>query len=881
MSNYTLTAQKKQDHRSSNYLNSRRITAATADYFHITETRYKSCPALTYPVVGADGQSAPRGRVKYTDTQASRGRKYEWTGDTTARPPRYYHASGLDHVREANGELVIASGEVDLWTLYQVGFQAVLSWFGEGQRPADLTGLLGSAGVQRVVTYTDRDETGDRMARWLQDVLASAGIEYLPRKLPGGATSGTDVNKVWQLFDGDESEFRQFLESLPLLDLPAPAPTPAPAPRATVTFAQQVDANANELDEVRRRVCLEISKVLKPRRGRAAGSGYYECPIPGHGRGGKDFLFDPAIGRVGGCQGKHRGTLTRWSDLAAFLGVDVSAIARQVTEERRPLKTAVREPLADHDSPRHFPQGVPAALNTFLLSAHRDLWLAELPDLVTVAIVLATWTDSVNAGVLRDDEWLTPADLQRAVEDRHPIGRKTAEHGLGLLAELRLWERREICTSVDLYTDRTCIGQRKYKNVQYRARPLATALDDMWDTLAGRVRQRAFVDDAGHLIPDNARPYLNALAAADALTADEADALATAADARRRALYEQHAEQRTSATREYKRRLATLRRKYSYQSLAKAPAVDLPPGKLNARAFRRVLWREDLVARGGRRDGQQALQARYAVGVSRQAVGRWRTTEHVLAVPQYDTFTLDPRGDVVSQIAAVDTRAARRLNTIELVSSGGASVRLNENENGDDFLAECARKGFTVTARIRRPSAEVATAVANPDDAKRAAVESERQTTLRAKAAPKCVERVHTDPPPLCDFFTQLYSVQQALLLLDPRYVAHGDTLRDERTGELFGLTAINAWRVAAGGQPLVEVTPEPELTVPVSLAVSPSCTNSVTDNLSFAELVQPTPTVQPEPPAPQSPFPPMPPSPPTRHYYELEDDPHVCRLRP
>lgn len=109
----------------------------------------------------------------------------------------------------------------------------------------------------------------------------------------------------------------------------APRAVAAPEPRIPTILP----ANSDELAEVERRVRLKIAPRLG-KRGRKPG--YYECPQE-HGPDGKDFLFNVEPGApIGGCQGKHAGVLTRWVDLAEYLNIDVSAIARDVARERRP-----------------------------------------------------------------------------------------------------------------------------------------------------------------------------------------------------------------------------------------------------------------------------------------------------------------------------------------------------------------------------------------------------------------------------------------------------------------------------------------------------------------------------------------------------------------
>ena len=77
-------------------------------------------------------------------------------------------------------------------------------------------------------------------------------------------------------------------------------------------MAEAVWPTTDEQAELERRTLTAIKGHLKKRGQRPH---VYECPLP-HGQDGKDFYFDAETGQIGGCQGKHKGQLTRWKDLA-------------------------------------------------------------------------------------------------------------------------------------------------------------------------------------------------------------------------------------------------------------------------------------------------------------------------------------------------------------------------------------------------------------------------------------------------------------------------------------------------------------------------------------------------------------------------------------
>jgi hypothetical protein len=793
------------------YLRSRRISQTIGDIYHIRAGEYGARPALLYPVL-VGGRAHARGRVKFTD---GRQPKYAWSGPTSTKPPEYYNADGFD----APGDvLVLASGEVDLWTLRQAGYAAVVSWFGEANVPPDLVERIRASGKTRVVTFTDRDATGDRMAQKVAAACADAGVAYTAYALPGTPGSGFDVNAYWRAFSGDETAFRAALEALPGLDLPLLAHAPERAPAISVPARN--DNDADELEAVRAQVCAAIHAALKPRRGRQR-RGYYECPLP-HGKDGKDFLFDPATGAVGGCQGKHAGMLTRWRDLAEHLGIDVTAIARRVAEDRRPHRAAttsrasVTHTVNPASASTTFPRGFPQHLFELLLHAHKDAWLADVPDLAAAAL---TWYVHHE---LRCDAEFVLADLYRTGR----ITPETATAGARQLVALGVWQladgARDFSVSCnqslnDLYedgadgadaaagsllsTDRKKTRCMKRKNgtvctprgrpsVRLRARSTDVAVEALLAFFEARIRQRSLTTTDGRVLADGAATYIRDLADAGMWVGD-VEAAAQAADAARREALDGDRDARAKALAEAARRSALFRRKYSYANLARGPVVRLPDGCLSPRTIRRLLWAIDLDARGGRRTGGETRAIQLRVGVSRSQAARYRRREGVLAVPQYRDVALRPGDGVRDQVGS-------RAHVVELCASDGAVFKPSVADFGDVFVADCAARGVSVTARVRAASCEVRAAAASADEVQASQRDGASQAARAAQRTGIAAAR-RGGAEALNTRYSASFHVRQASLGLAHRFSVRGGRLLNARTGELYDLTTENVWRACAG----------------------------------------------------------------------------------
>lgn len=287
-------------------------------------------PGWRYPVYHEDGTRYDVVRFKWAEN--GRDPKYKWDPPGQDRPAYYLLPGTLHEIQAAGGVVYLATGEVDNLTINAAGRGNVVNWFGENAVPKTLVEDLKRWGVKQAFYFFDLDDAGEQAAAKVEKALHNSGINLQVKRLPGQKPVGYDLNALWQECAFDPGVFWAIADSAEVVQFytpPAP-PVPLPGPPA--------NADPAEREEVEQRVWAEIARTLEKRGSKPH---YYDCPLE-HGPDGKDFIFDPSTGKVGGCQGKHAGHFNgRWRDLADHLNVDVTAIARQVHEDHQPVQTPV------------------------------------------------------------------------------------------------------------------------------------------------------------------------------------------------------------------------------------------------------------------------------------------------------------------------------------------------------------------------------------------------------------------------------------------------------------------------------------------------------------------------------------------------------------
>ncbi|RPI88942.1 MAG: hypothetical protein EHM40_21805, partial [Chloroflexi bacterium] len=302
-------------------------------------------------------------------------------------------------------------------------------------------------------------------------------------------------------------------------------PVPKPAPERATYHAATLGSDASELEEVERRIRQAIANALIKRGHKP---GVWECPYGDHGPRGKDFLFDPETGKMGGCQGKHAGHSKRYTDLAEHLQIDVSQIARDVAIERRgspvlaygkdtvskfsqPINGDENGNGSSHkailpskitpqfaDNPRYFPFGLSDDLIAYSrefgsgLKLHVNPWFhvapGDMPDTGAMWAFVYTYNEMVLDGQIDPEQGATVNWI--ALNNTRGLSPATCRKGAQLAADWQLFEfhipKREIvfkgCESETIHSGRPAPA--------IRMKPLNESLNGYFSTLetyAGRV----------------------------------------------------------------------------------------------------------------------------------------------------------------------------------------------------------------------------------------------------------------------------------------------------------------------------------------------------------------------------------------------------------
>ena len=200
-------------------------------------------------------------------------------------------------------------------------------------------------------------------------------------------------------------------------------PEPKPAPVQPDYKPGDLPSDASEREEVLSRINAEIAHRLIKRGNKP---GVYCCPLE-HGPDGKDFLFDPATGRIGGCQGKHAGQLTRIMDLAHEMGIDTAKIARDVWTERH-AKGYVYQAIENEPAPapviveffegeqlNYYPDGIPLTVIDLLNPLHINQWChlerGDIKGNRAWVTLWAAWHDGIISGRFDPHAPVSVADL--------------------------------------------------------------------------------------------------------------------------------------------------------------------------------------------------------------------------------------------------------------------------------------------------------------------------------------------------------------------------------------------------------------------------------------------------------------------------------------
>ena len=670
----------------------------------------------------------PTSRVRRWKAFPSRhsGPKYLWKPSKADAPDTFYDPLGTlpDRIAAANGVLILATGEPDVWALHEGGItNAAATLHGEGTIPPWLLDELRRLAVSTVQLWPDRDPTGLQHAAKLRDALLGSGIRLEVFALPYAADSKGDINRL--LLDVGPNGLRAALEACPPLKLPRPAPLPhrERVPRLP----------AQEPNSLYERWCQEVETVavatwgIAPPNAKQLSRRNFSSPLRDDRRPSAQWSYS-----AHGFKDYGTGEFYSTHQVAELLGMPAWADYK-----------SAQAPVASHPAviphQRHFAGGVPLTLISLLLNLHGDTWLnvkrGGLPNAGAAAVTYYVWMELVRGGVLREDEPVTAVGLHKLTQESYQLSKTAAARGLALLAEWALIQFQSLNDDDEgLGSESGLMSVEKAgrKGLRYVLRPLAEAipafLARLEPYLMATVLIREFPDlpvEAGLL--------------ADALTAYglEPESLATI-DAHCADLFAQHAPERAAAQREFERRRAIFRLKYGLSGLLDAPVLRLPTGKPvpNAAKFRDAVddW---LMEQGGgvRMDRYAAART---VGRSMAAHRVSCEERDIVAIPRFEEFSLEAgAGDPVDRLEALAPRAFER-GSMELLAPDGASIWVSaRHAETFDYGAWMDRHAgkLPVTVRVRRTSIEKRRDKATPEElAAHAQMSSQQQAVSRRRS---------------------------------------------------------------------------------------------------------------------------------------------------
>lgn len=429
-----------------NALQQRGITANVIEALDIRATRR----GWVYPIPGG---------YRCKTFPGVKGPKYYWStrdGSPASMPAhvRLYGPAGLQqHIADAGGVLILAAGEVDLWSLMVGGvFNAACTLHGEASIPDWLIDELTRLGVRTVRYYPDRDDTGLRAAHKLRQALAGSGISLELYALPGDVGSKADINTLLQAVGPDA--LSSALAGCDALILPEPDSTPAPTLERTT---RDVPGDTSELYE---RYSLDVERAavtawaIDPNT-KATQKGLwsrknFSSPLRPDDNpsarwnytthGFKDFVTDEFY------------NAQQVADLLGFQSWE-SYKAEHAPDQNSDRGDANLLQNSVKSEPTRFPHGLPYTLNKRLVNAHRHIDVKAQHPAAAVAYL---W----HVVQVLDDVWFTAGGFRAAAEaaDYTP-SRSFVDSGLEQLAAWGMVDRLEVTgieTLDTVPTDGTC-----------------------------------------------------------------------------------------------------------------------------------------------------------------------------------------------------------------------------------------------------------------------------------------------------------------------------------------------------------------------------------------------------------------------------------------
>ena len=337
----------------STYIERRGVAHAGVVMGWIPSAWYDGTPGYDIPVQDAGGR---RLRFRCADKKIildGHKTKTAWKGKTGSYTPKYYHHPAIaQHIADANGKLIIASGEFDLLTLGQIGSWNVVSFTSENSIPHDLGAQLLAWGVNHVEYWPDNDEAGRLSGRKIIDALADTGITVNVYSLADHVGQGGDTNDLWQLSQFETVSFWAALKACPLADLP-------PSERKV----QRYESYHYDHDDIPSDFIRDVIQVAERLPGAYSHQGGRELRFPSVTRTDNHPSVDLNIEKL------------QWIDRATGEGGNIITLGRHfgidIWEYRVTAQPDVsrkwKHPTQEAESEAYWPNGVPDAVRSQLL----------------------------------------------------------------------------------------------------------------------------------------------------------------------------------------------------------------------------------------------------------------------------------------------------------------------------------------------------------------------------------------------------------------------------------------------------------------------------------------------------------------------------------
>ena len=655
--------------------------------------------AWKYPIHDLSGSVLS---YRYKAFNSNAKPKYWWDGPACT----YYLLPGLrEAIQQYHGLLYIASGEPDVLTFKSAGIDNVLCWFGETSVPPDLAAFLHELGVSHVVNYPDRDHTGHKAAEKIAAALHDTDIQFHAAALPDYFGDKGDINLLWQHVKFDRDAFLAALanDTQPLEFEP---PNPKPQKRKPIYQDDNQQGYYAAIEQA-----LDIGEY----KGNGWSKKAITCPIFAHEHDDtqpaarwhrdKHILHCFKCGETYLAKQVGAALGIEWKDFAAAalppsLRTGTSRGDFTAAPDSLPRPTLDILPAVTDDL-YHFPQGIPDTLREALLNLHQE---TSIKDHAPALIVLELRQHPIEEQHLAPDESLTAnwlIDYAEQIDWHTSTG--VIRRGLQQLVALGFLEISQLQPE----------GRGRPTDL-YHPQPLPDALPRLQEALRYRSRERIFSDHT----PDTITPEWF-----DDLLPEVARELAQLENERRQSLYEEYAEARQQAERQYEREIEKIQGAMILERLllaqSSALVTNLPC--LNSRDYRALFYRSRVADAG--ENGRTIARARAAtqLGVSNKTLSVLRAKAGIVADEQFETMQIIDPEQVLEQVNAQFPWAAKRdFGKFLDNGSGGKKGLYNKPEDLDDWVKDELARGHTVTAYIQTASRE------------RLATEEEQRDKLRS-----------------------------------------------------------------------------------------------------------------------------------------------------